>query len=127
MIRARPSVTEESGGEEILYPRTQFSRPFALTHSSAQSPPLVNEPPPIAFMSQLNRARKRTSDEFERDQACSLITKHQRTPSGTVFDDVNEERASAWKHRSLGVGLPSSRDRARERRKDSISTSGSLA
>ena len=128
MIRARPSVTEESGGEEILYPRTQFSRPFPLTHPTAQNLPLANDPPPIAFTSLLNKARKRTSDEFERDQAGSLITMHQRTPSGSILDDVNEERASARKHHSLGVGLPSSsRDRPRERRKDSISTSGSLA
>ena len=127
MIRARPSVTEESGGEEILYPRTQFSRPFPLTHPTAQN--LVNDPPPIAFTSLLNKARKRTSDEFERDQAGSLITIHQRTPSGSIIlDDVKEERASARKHHSLGVGLPSSsRDRPRERRKDGISTSGSLA
>ena len=128
MIRARPSVTEESGGEEILYPRTQFSRPFPLTHPTAQNLPLANDPPPIAFTSLLNKARKRTSDEFERDQAGSLITMHQRTPSGSILDDVNEERASARTHRSLGVGLPSSsRDRPRERRKDSVSTSGSLA
>lgn len=128
MIRARPSVTEESGGEEILYPRTQFSRSLTLTHPALQNLPLVNDLPPIAFAPSLNKARKRTSDEFERDQAGSLIAKHQRTPSGSVLDGVKEERASARKHRSLGVGLPSSsKDRPRERRKDSISTSGSLA
>ncbi|KAH9048090.1 hypothetical protein EDB84DRAFT_1611299 [Lactarius hengduanensis] len=104
MIRARPSVTEE-----------MQNFPF-------------NDPPPISFAPLLNKARKRTSDEFERDQAGSLITKHQRTPSGSVLDGVKEERASARKHHSLGVGLPSSsRDRPRERRKESISTSGSVA
>jgi dual specificity tyrosine-phosphorylation-regulated kinase 2/3/4 len=125
MIRARPSVTEESGGEEILYPRTHFSRPFPLSHPTVHN---VNDPPPIAFTSLLNKTRKRTSDEFERDQAGSLITMHQRTPSGSILDDVKEERASARKHHSLGVGLPStSKDRPRERRKESISTSGNLA
>jgi dual specificity tyrosine-phosphorylation-regulated kinase 2/3/4 len=124
MIRARPSIAEESGGEEILYPRTHFSRPFPLNYPTVQN---VNDPPPVAFTSLLNKARKRTSDEFERDQAGSLITMHQRTPSGSILDDVKEERASARKHHSLGVGLPStSKDRPRERRKDSISTSGSL-
>jgi dual specificity tyrosine-phosphorylation-regulated kinase 2/3/4 len=54
----------------------------------------------------------------------SLIEKHQRTPSGSILDGNKEERASTRKHRSLGVGFPS-RDRPRERRKDSISTSGS--
>ncbi|KAH8983603.1 hypothetical protein EDB86DRAFT_242643 [Lactarius hatsudake] len=127
MIRARPSVTEESGGEEILYPRTQFSRPLTLTHPAVQNFPF-SDPPPISFAPLLNKARKRTSDEFERDQAGSLITKHQRTPSGSVLDGAKEERASARKHHSLGVGLPSSsRDRPRERRKESISTSGSVA
>lgn len=125
MIRARPSVTEESGGEEILYPRTHFSRPFPLNHPTAQN---VNDSPPIAFTSLLNKSRKRTSDEFERDQAGSLITMHQRTPSGSILDGVKEERASTRKHHSLGVGLPStSKDRLRERRKDSISTSGNPA
>lgn len=125
MIRARPSVTEESGGEEILYPRTHFSRPFPLNHPTAQN---VNDSPSIAFTSLLNKSRKRTSDEFERDQAGSLITMHQRTPSGSILDGVKEERASTRKHHSLGVGLPStSKDRLRERRKDSISTSGNPA
>ncbi|KAH9174261.1 hypothetical protein EDB89DRAFT_2150999 [Lactarius sanguifluus] len=110
MIRARPSVTEESGGEEILYPRTQFSRPLTLTHPAVQNFPF-NDPPPISFAPLLNKARKRT-----------------RTPSGSVLDGVKEERASARKHHSLGVGLPSSsRDRPRERRKESISTSGNVA
>ncbi|KAI0303440.1 hypothetical protein B0F90DRAFT_1935362 [Multifurca ochricompacta] len=123
-IRTRPSVTEESGGEEILYPRTQFPKP--PTFASHSFPP-VDVVPPTAFPLLLNKARKRTSDEFERDQTGSLVKKHQRTPSGSILDTL-EEHASARKHRSLGVGLPSSsRDKPRERRKDSISTSGSVA
>ena len=55
----------------------------------------------------------------------SLIERHQRTPSGSILDGNKEERASTRKHRSLGVGLPS-RDRTRERRKESISTSGNV-
>jgi dual specificity tyrosine-phosphorylation-regulated kinase 2/3/4 len=51
---------------------------------------------------------------------------HQRSPSGSILDNAKEERASSRKHRSLGVGLPS-RDKPRERRKDSVSTSGSAA
>ncbi|KAI0290467.1 hypothetical protein BC826DRAFT_1026615 [Russula brevipes] len=124
-IRTRPSVAEESGGEEILYPRTHFSKPLTLAHTVVYSPP-INSAPPTAFTPPTNKARKRTSDEFERDQAGSLVKKHQRTPSGSVIDGAKDELASARKHRSLGVGLPS-RDKPRERRKESISTSASMA
>ncbi len=124
-IRTRPSIAEESGGEEILYPRTQFSKPPTSAHSVLYSPPPNTATPPTAFSPLMNNARKRTSDEFERDQMGSLIERHQRTPSGSILDGDKEERASTRKHRSLGVGLPS-RDRPRERRKDSISTSGNI-
>jgi dual specificity tyrosine-phosphorylation-regulated kinase 2/3/4 len=123
-IRTRPSIAEESGGEEILYPRAQFPKPPTSAHSLVYSPPNTATPP-TAFTSLTNKTRKRTSDEFERDQMGSLVEKHQRTPSGSILDGNKEERASSTrKHRSLGVGLPS-RDRPRERRKDSVSTSGS--
>ena len=125
-IRTRPSVAEESGGEEILYPRTQFSKPSSSAHPMVYSPPPINAMPPTAFTPLANKTRKRTSDEFERDQTGSLLNIHQRTPSGSILDGVKEERASTRKHHSLGVGLPS-RDRPRERRKDSIPTSGSVA
>ena len=124
-IRTRPSIAEESGGEEILYPRAQFPKPPTSAHSLVYSPPPNTATPPIAFISLTNKTRKRTSDEFERDQLGSLVEKHQRTPSGSILDGNKEDRASARKHRSLGVGLPS-RDRPRERRKDSTSTSGSV-
>jgi dual specificity tyrosine-phosphorylation-regulated kinase 2/3/4 len=82
--------------------------------------------PPTSFSPLINNARKRTSDEFERDQVGALIIKkHQRAPSGSILDVTKEERVSARKHRSLGVGLPSSRDKPRDRRKESsISISG---
>lgn len=88
--------------------------------------PSINAAPPSAFSPSMNKARKRTSDEFERDQTGSLITKHQRTPSGSILDSTKEERISARKHHSLGVGVPPSREKPRERRKDSLSTGGSL-
>ena len=124
-IRTRPSIAEESGGEEILYPRAQFPKPPTSAHSLVYSPPPNTAMPPTAFTPLTNKTRKRTSDEFERDQMGSLVERHQRTPSGSILDSNKEERASSRKHRSLGVGLPS-RDRPRERRKDSISTSGSV-
>jgi dual specificity tyrosine-phosphorylation-regulated kinase 2/3/4 len=123
-IRTRPSIAEESGGEEILYPRAQFPKPPTSAHSLVYSPPNTATPP-TAFTTLTNKTRKRTSDEFERDQIGSLVENHQRTPSGSILDGNKEERASTRKHRSLGVGV-SSRERLRERRKDSISTSGSV-
>ena len=86
----------------------------------------INALPPVAFTPPTSRAKKRTSDEFERDPTGSLVKKHQRAPSSSVLDDTKEERASSRKHHSLGVGVPS-RDKPRERRKESISTSGSGA
>ena len=125
-IRTRPSIAEESGGEEILYPRAQFPKPPTSAHSLVYGSPPNTATPPSAFPPLTNKTRKRTSDEFERDQLGSLVEKHQRTPSGSIIDGDKEEHASSTrKHRSLGVGLPS-RDRPRERRKDSISTSGSV-
>lgn len=90
------------------------------------SPPPINTALPAIFTPPTSKVNKRSSDEFERDATGSLIKKHQRSPSSSILDITKEERASARKHHSLGVGLPS-RDKTRERRKDSISTSGSAA
>lgn len=92
----------------------------------AYSLPPINTVPPLAFTPPTSKAKKRTSDEFERDATGSIVKNHQRAPSSSVLDDTKEERASARKHHSLGVGVPS-RDKPRERRKDSTSTSGSGA
>jgi len=120
MIRPRPSVAEESGGEEILYPRTHFQKPPTSAHSVVYSPATTDTPSPTTFALLTNKTRKRTSDGLERDQTGK---KHQRTPSGPILDGTKEERSSTRKHHSLGVGLPS---RPRERRKDSVSTSGGV-
>jgi len=94
------------------------------------SPLPINTVPPLAlaFTPPASKAKKRTSDEFEQDPTDSLVKKHQRAPSSSVLDDSKEERASTWKHHSLGMGVPSrDKPRERERRKDSISASGSGA
>ncbi|KAI0043563.1 hypothetical protein FA95DRAFT_1609296 [Auriscalpium vulgare] len=127
-IRPRPSVTEESGGEEIVYPRKPQTREPVPSLPSPCTPPGANgtAAPPSAFLSPMHKAKKRTSDEFERDQSGTLIKKHQRTPSGSIIDKSKEDKASTRKHRSLGVGLPSSstsRDRGKDRRRESVSTS----
>ncbi|KAJ3937413.1 MAG: hypothetical protein NXY57DRAFT_1103315 [Lentinula lateritia] len=139
-LRGRPSMTEESGGEEVLYPRkpsTAVPRlpdlPPADTFSSAfsiSSAPVdavvVNSPPPSAFSQpQQRKARKRSSDEFEMDQTGLLVI---RRVSST--DRSKEEKPVSRKHRSVTatVSPPSSRDgRGKERRRESsgLTTSSS--
>lgn len=133
-------MTEESGGEEVLYPRkpsTAVPRlpdlPPADTFSSAfsiSSAPVdavvVNSPPPSAFSQpQQRKARKRSSDEFEMDQTGLLVI---RRVSST--DRSKEEKPVSRKHRSVTatVSPPSSRDgRGKERRRESsgLTTSSS--
>lgn len=139
-------MAEESGGEEILYPRnvhpvdpssqSALSEPLSaheespLPSPSSELPPIEPErilqtSPPSAF-TPLQGARKRKSDEFELDDAGTLITKHSVTLGGTK-EKGKEERPSARKHRSLGVGIPSSmatpRDKGKERQRDTIQLS----
>ncbi|KAI0060872.1 hypothetical protein BV25DRAFT_910470 [Artomyces pyxidatus] len=132
-VRTRPSVTEESGGEEIVYPRqTSFDFPKSGAHarSGTRTPPLSagasSGAPPSAFLSPLHKAKKRTSDEFELDQSGTLVQKHKRTPSGSTLDKGKDDKSYARKHRSLGVGLPptSLRDRQKDRRRESVSSGG---
>ncbi|KAF8652724.1 hypothetical protein AX16_004223 [Volvariella volvacea WC 439] len=128
--RIRPSVAEESGGEEILYPRK--------SHSS-QLPPLPNQyhavastdirpnedvmmPPPTSFVSPPRRPKKRTSDEFEMDQTGALVSKPVAisTPPNSMPRERKEDRNSTRKHRSLNMGNHSSQAKARERRRESV-------
>ncbi|KAH7927709.1 hypothetical protein BV22DRAFT_1060422 [Leucogyrophana mollusca] len=107
-IRPRRSIAEESGGEEILYPRKPHASDFlhpsdqpktesltmeespALLLPSLPAESLLAEPiapsapssPPSAF-TPLRKAKKRTSDEFEMDQSGSLVSKHVGSSSGS--------------------------------------------
>ncbi|KAJ7490045.1 hypothetical protein B0H11DRAFT_1051727 [Mycena galericulata] len=141
-LRERPSMTSESGGEEILYPRNlnngpapELPPPFESSdgpHSdsdpkAAHIPPPLDlslsgaQAPPSAF-SQPRRAKKRTSDEFELDQSGTLVSKR----IGSSKDKgAKDDKASVRKHRSLNVGSP---NKARERRREStgLAHSGSL-
>ncbi|KAJ7197300.1 hypothetical protein GGX14DRAFT_375067, partial [Mycena pura] len=145
-LRERPSMTEESGGEEILYPRKLNNGPspelpahFASDRPSSSlepsetdfnstqilsDPPLSEvqtSPPPSAF-SQPKRARKRTSDEFELDQTGSLVSKRISSSKDKMPGD---EKPVARKHRSLNVSSP---NKTKERRRESngLAHSGSL-
>ncbi|KAJ7067731.1 hypothetical protein B0H15DRAFT_895756 [Mycena belliarum] len=142
-LRERPSMTEESGGEEILYPRKlnngpppdlptawepsvepyrPSTAPSESDLKSAHMPPPLDlslpgaeaSPPPSAF-SQPRRAKKRTSDEFELDQSGTLVSK--RLGSSKDREKApKDDKTPVRKHRSLNVGSPS---KAKERRRES--------
>ncbi|KAG7452947.1 uncharacterized protein BT62DRAFT_959080 [Guyanagaster necrorhizus] len=131
-LRARPSITEESGGEEILYPRKAagpapklpkptFGASFA-EELSPQVPELSlseSSSPPSAFSHPVRRAKKRSSDEFELDQTGSLVSKH-------VGSKAKEEKPSTRRHRSLNSGSISTSTReSKIRKRESISLSTS--
>ncbi|KAI0332081.1 hypothetical protein GY45DRAFT_1247509 [Cubamyces sp. BRFM 1775] len=130
-LRSQRSAADESGGEEILYPRHPHIHPSdAPAHSKSQ--PMGAEAletaaeamsPPSAFTTPAHRARKRTSEEFELDNSGSLISKH--SPA-TATPSTVKDKEKVRRHRSLGVGMPSPatpKDKAKERRRDTLSVS----
>ncbi|EFI28423.1 CMGC/DYRK/DYRK2 protein kinase [Coprinopsis cinerea okayama7 len=134
-LRTRPSIADESGGEEILYPRNVIQSvpdhppptvvpplddhiPKQPRTPASADPPISS--PPSAFSSSTRKARKRTSDEFELDQTGALVSKR-----GSLKEKSRDDaRASIRKHRSLNVSTSSStspRDsKTRERKRESI-------
>ena len=135
-LRTRPSIADESGGEEILYPRNTIGPLFDLSSLKLNSddqtpkvarlperPPLPNSDlslsPPSAFNQISRRARKRTSDEFEFDQSGSLVSKS----SGSGKDkakDAKDDKLTTRRHRSLNAGISSAKDiKGKDRRRDS--------
>ncbi|KAJ8078410.1 serine/threonine protein kinase, CMGC, dual-specificity [Marasmius tenuissimus] len=121
-LRTRPSMTEESGGEEILYPRK--------SKRGEPAPPVPSDPneavssPPSSFSQAPRRARKRTSDEFELDQTGSLVSR--RATTNSAKEKPKEDiKSSARKHRSLTAtgmsGLsPREQGKGKERRRESL-------
>ncbi|CAA7267975.1 unnamed protein product [Cyclocybe aegerita] len=137
-LRNRPSIADESGGEEILYPRNlngigaERAGPSKVRaeHGSSTKEPIAARPveptvhenlplsPPSSFNQSTRRARKRTSDEFEMDQTGSLVSKYSGS-SSSAKERAKDDKSSARKHRSLNMG-PSSRDnKVKERRRES--------
>ncbi|KAI0085397.1 hypothetical protein BDY19DRAFT_444646 [Irpex rosettiformis] len=118
-LRTQRSIAEESGGEEILYPRqTAVVPPVPSPKNTSATEQEGAEDavyPPTAFVQPGQRPRKRTSDEFELDQTGFLTSKHTSTSSSSL-----KEKDKARKHRSLGVGLPPSSS-SKERRRDTLS------
>ena len=77
---------------------------------------------PSAFASPMHKARKRTSEEFELDDAGVLVSKHASGFSST--SPREKDKTAVRRHRSLGVGMPSAvapRDKVKERRRDTLS------
>ena len=147
-IRPRRSMADESGGEEILYPRqplgSELLHPFDHVKPSSPEPPSptvpplpteqsllsdVSSSPPSSFspLTPLRKAKKRTSDDFELDQSASLVAKRSSVSTSKDRGQLvsKEEKTSLRKHRSTAstASASSARDRARERRRDSLSAS----
>ncbi|KAF7971643.1 hypothetical protein HWV62_20682 [Athelia sp. TMB] len=144
-IRPKASMTEESGGEEILYPRksnhvdvSKHPLPIERLESHEESPfpspsdelapvdlesALQPSSPPSAFAPR--KAKKRTSDEFEFDNAGALVSKQRPGSSGGSKDKPRDDKPSSRKHRSLGVSAPSGsvtpRDKAKRRDSSGLS------
>ncbi|KAI0781247.1 hypothetical protein BD413DRAFT_462400 [Trametes elegans] len=135
-LRSQRSVAEESGGEEILYPRhplpysTDLPPPPRLpAQATGTSPVAVSETaaetaaPPSAFATPAPRARKRNSEEFELDNTGALVSKH---PSTAATPSTVKDKDRSRRHRSLGVGVPTptgAKDKGKERRRDTLSVS----
>ena len=138
-LRTRPSIADESGGEEILYPRNLHSavvehpRAKAEQELSFDDTPRAHRPPehsvasdkpsilpPSSYAQPTRSARKRTSDEFEFDQTGSLVSKYASSSSSAKDKTREEKAAAARRHRSLTSGTNSSRDgKTKERRRES--------
>ncbi|KAF9532394.1 hypothetical protein CPB83DRAFT_678042 [Crepidotus variabilis] len=128
-LRSKPSIADESGGEEILYPRNYPSSKQDQFSSSDDTPkvPRTNDnaltSPPSAFSHSSRTARKRTSDEFVLDQAGSLVPKSASSPSLSKDKLIEDKATAARKHRSLNVSSSSNRDsKGKERRRESSLT-----
>ncbi|KAG9318300.1 hypothetical protein JVU11DRAFT_384 [Chiua virens] len=149
-IRPRRSTADESGGEEILYPRQPHSsdllHPFDRVKYSSPEPPSpivpplpteqsllsdVSSSPPSSFtpLTPLRKAKKRTSEEFEMDYSGSLAGKRSGVSISKDHTQpvIKEEKTSLRKHRSTAstASTTSVRDRARDRRRESSSTGAS--
>lgn len=135
-LRSRRSIADESGGEEILYPRHplpvdhSFPMPHIAAHLATYPISASNSSdggtgaasPPSAYNPQAHRARKRTSEEFELDHSGALVSKHASAiiPAPSPKD---KDKASVRRHRSLGASAAVTRpqERVKEKRRDTLS------
>ncbi|KAF8906034.1 hypothetical protein CPB84DRAFT_1770885 [Gymnopilus junonius] len=137
-LRTRPSIADESGGEEILYPRNlntsiavaeasrvktevaatmeDTPRPYRTPEHSTGPENNASTSPPTSFNQNARKARKRSSDEFEMDQTGSLVSKHASSASA-LKDKAKDDKAR--RHRSLNLGTSSKDNKGKERRRES--------
>lgn len=131
-------MTEESGGEEVLYPRVQaisetreaeynprgqdLKESLSSVTVSSSSPEMLSAPvpepnsPPTAFVSQ-PKAKKRTSDEFLMDSASgTLISKSASLKAESGTTTTTSSPVTVRKHRSLNVSAVTS-SRLKDRRR----------
>ncbi|PIL23714.1 hypothetical protein GSI_13464 [Ganoderma sinense ZZ0214-1] len=137
-LRSRRSIAEESGGEEILYPRHPHVNssdvspvPQLPSHFQGDSEGqavlashIVGEQaPPSAFAIPHQRPRKRTSEEFEMEHGV-LVSKF-TPPNGT--SSTVKDKDKPRRHRSLGGGAPpqqaTPKEKVKDRRRDTLSLS----
>ncbi|KAG6816950.1 hypothetical protein H0H87_001465 [Tephrocybe sp. NHM501043] len=129
-LRNKPSLADESGGEEILYPRQPPAPVIPVNppktdvisqEVSALSVDPKGDPPsspPSAYVPSARKTKKRTSGEFEMDQFGTLVSKQRSTSHSN-----KDEKASVRKHRSLNVSTSSLSPRdlkGKERRRESV-------
>ena len=111
------AVSQTDSNETISLPSQNVSTNFM------NPPPTGQVLPPSAFQP-YPTAKKRTSEEFERDQFGILVSKVTGMSLSSNQSDRGSDREDrgSRKHRSLGIGSPAFlKDRARDRRRtDSV-------
>ena len=124
-LRSQRSMADESGGEEILYPRHPHSNSTDIPALPANGFPTSDNDagaPPSAFSTPPQRPRKRTSEEFELDNG-NLVSK---ISSANATPSTAKDKEKSRRHRSLGVGMPSQvtpKEKVKDRRRDTLSVS----
>jgi dual specificity tyrosine-phosphorylation-regulated kinase 2/3/4 len=129
-LRQRPSLADESGGEEILYPRAteagesikrvKTPDPQDTPRPASQGNSGQGAHPPTSYASPLRKAKKRTSEEFELDQFGALVAKRGASTSTSSSSSKSRDE-KARRHRSHGSSITSPpKDKVKDRKRDSV-------
>ena len=113
------SLADESGGEEILYPRKalliNISEELAVSPGTPNFARVESPSTPSSVLSPARKAKKRSSDEFAFDQSGYSISKVPLSPMQIKYE--KHEKPSLRKHHSIALGTSSVPAQARERRR----------
>ncbi|KAH8108495.1 hypothetical protein DFH11DRAFT_1633216 [Phellopilus nigrolimitatus] len=128
--RTHRSMADESGGEEILYPRktllieiSKEALPVLPGHEGSravrESPsPSVPTSPPSSFLSPTRKAKKRSSDEFAFDQSGFLIPKVSANDANSSLQNhAKDEKQALRKHHSLALSSTTAAALPREKKR----------